>query len=1077
MRGIETGGGAGKATPKLRRPAKPAVVKPPKGDVASSGADYGMRQAKPVVDREVKQIRRRQTEAKDTKGNTDRNRAVAYKRTQAYLNDVQAASDGRQAPTNGQLDLSNRKTVFVPIDKTIVDRPRSDAEMRRFLETGQRPVKVGTRIQQAAIQAKVVAPAVKVLDTVARPSHGIAGAADAIAQGKGVGSAHHALTRGLEGKDKTTFSTVLQHLGVHNKALRTVGGFALDVGTDPTTYLTAGTGAPLRKVAADGLERELNKGLQIGLRGHIPLTDIGGEIKTSGRATSYLMRKTGASKVATKVRESGPVQGVGKAIIHDFRPKTRTPEQHAAFREAEARHRAGTHVAAQAIERRYGHALPKAIQQPEDYQSVIDAIEAGTVDELPVRLQHVATTISGDLSRMHSDAAARDLTGPARENYVPHVHKDMVGPAGKSKGGGRVTVAPEHARKIDKTLAELRAEGNSPFTEDLPRIVAKKANKEAARASLHDFWQSVANHARPVEPHQELHLHDGDMVYKVNPDGLEAVGKTDVRGDLKPDKAEIARVVGGERPGRYVVLHLADVHDLTQRLRGGAAAEGPARIYDKAQGALKTAYTVPNPAYHLRNLYGDSLNAFLGDTSAHSFRQAAQILETRAVRNRAERSAEHFTGGATAPKRLTKNIKIGDKTYTHGELLAEAEAHGAVGQGFIGRELTDLTGKAGPIQRASQYREDLPRLATYLSARKRGLSPAQAADWVAKHHFDYGDVTPFERAFARRVIPFYTFFARNTRLQAMKILTRPGKAATFSKVLTTAAQAAGFGSYDEYASQLKDYEQRGLPIPIRWNGKVYNLFAAPPQTDLNQLSPSAQDQWQNIANRVTFFKTVGEILENHSIFFQGQIQDPQHPYTRAPDAIAVLAETVPGLAKKLGVTHDWIDPNTGHKAWAWYAKTDYAVRSLPEGNFAIQQLLPDRGTRNQTSAQARLAFATGIKATPYKTDARALSTVKTELRDVGIELAHMRDFGQAEDPKHHGQYAPAYQALLDKQHKLAGQRDRLEASVGIPTATKLKRRPLTDEERFQRKINDFVTRDPNKDLQKRLDAFLQKSGG
>jgi hypothetical protein len=48
---------------------KPTVVKPPAGDVASSGGDYGRKKAAPTVKRELKAIRVRQTQVKDVKSN------------------------------------------------------------------------------------------------------------------------------------------------------------------------------------------------------------------------------------------------------------------------------------------------------------------------------------------------------------------------------------------------------------------------------------------------------------------------------------------------------------------------------------------------------------------------------------------------------------------------------------------------------------------------------------------------------------------------------------------------------------------------------------------------------------------------------------------------------------------------------------------------------------------------------------------------------------------------------------------------------------------------------------------------
>jgi hypothetical protein len=57
---------------------KRPVVKPPAGDVASSGADYGRKKAAPAVKRELHTIKVRQSQTKDVKSRKDLSRAPAY---------------------------------------------------------------------------------------------------------------------------------------------------------------------------------------------------------------------------------------------------------------------------------------------------------------------------------------------------------------------------------------------------------------------------------------------------------------------------------------------------------------------------------------------------------------------------------------------------------------------------------------------------------------------------------------------------------------------------------------------------------------------------------------------------------------------------------------------------------------------------------------------------------------------------------------------------------------------------------------------------------------------------------------
>jgi hypothetical protein len=168
------------------------------------------------------------------------------------------------------------------------------------------------------------------------------------------------------------------------------------------------------------------------------------------------------------------------------------------------------------------------------------------------------------------------------------------------------------------------------------------------------------------------------------------------------------------------------------------------------------------PSFHARNLVGDSINAWLGDATAHSFVDAYRGVKALHLREAARGSDEIVTGGgpkiasATRALRHTVNLKGGQKA-TLGQIIGEAERQGAIRTGFAGSELRTLMGgspeRLGKVRALGEYREDFPRLASYISARKRGMSARDAADHSLKHHFDYGDLTNTERKFLRSQHP------------------------------------------------------------------------------------------------------------------------------------------------------------------------------------------------------------------------------------------------------------------------------------------------------------------------------------
>ena len=170
------------------------------------------------------------------------------------------------------------------------------------------------------------------------------------------------------------------------------------------------------------------------------------------------------------------------------------------------------------------------------------------------------------------------------------------------------------------------------------------------------------------------------------------------------------------------------------------------RFLDRTQGGLKLAATFYNPAFQPRNLIGDSLLAFLGDATARGFKNAGGLTRAARAQAKFERSAEAVTApgkkAAKAESQLSRTLKFPAGKQTYGDLLDEMRQQGVIDTGFAGSELRNLLGGSPSKFRRSQaintYRENLPRMATYVSAKMRGLDRQKAAE----AGFDYFFVKP-----------------------------------------------------------------------------------------------------------------------------------------------------------------------------------------------------------------------------------------------------------------------------------------------------------------------------------------------
>lgn len=592
--------------------------------------------------------------------------------------------------------------------------------------------------------------------------------------------------------------------------------------------------------------------------------------------------------------------------------------------------------------------------------------------DLPPELRNTALNLSAQYEAMQAAEEARGIgrgrftpEGPGdAQGFHPHINRALIEGTEGTRAGGTIKVGKTKGRSIREPQKVVEARDPSIFEDDVAKVYAHRAGEVNRRVALADLWKKVASTGRPLTKEAEIRFDRKggrfEQVYEVSPDGLRALSKK----TGGPDLDEIGKAVSGERPGKYVILDERVVEGVERSLRNPTSHPTPVgRVFDRVTGTWKLAATVYSPiTYQVRNAVGDSINAFLGDAGIRDFISSARALKVLKAREASRGSAKAWTDAdAAARGALTQTVKIDGRHVPVVEELEAAERLGAIRTGQAGAEFRELLGgdpqRAGKLRAFSEYREDFPRFASFLAARRRGLSQEEAAKWSLKHHFDYGDLTHTEMAVLRRAFPFYTFWARNTRLQISKFFTRPGKFAQMGKALDETARAAGFEGYRDYSDRLSDTQQRGIPIPLKYRGVVYNVFYSPPATDLNQLTMSPDQQFQNIGNRLTFFKTLPEILANYSIFFQGEIEKPGRPLVPAPDIVGQLPKS---LRDRLGIKQF---VSHGEKIWGWPAKLDYVTRSvLPQVNQLTQFATTSRGSRGVSQKETLFGFATGIRA-------------------------------------------------------------------------------------------------------------------
>lgn len=913
---------------------------------------------------------------------------------------------------------------------------------------GRRARKNAPKVRTAGGDAKILGVALKILEQTNRPVHAIAGGSRAAIRGENV---LKAAGRGATLKDKYLFSDTLKELGAP-KGVQIVGGTALDIVADPTTIMSAGTSQVGKKVALKAAEKagdkaakqalkagasrtqirkaksqasraayskqiaKRGKGLQVGVKGKVPFGPRF-EAKTSGKATARIVRATGAGKVATKVRESEPAQRFGKDFVPGFRPKDRTPEQHEAYR-ASARSRGAGERSGRREAERHMLKMRRAIK-PDEYSDVIAARE-GVIpfDVLKPKAKEAAEAGAKRMARQASREKDAGVLGATRENYVYHLLNPEAEKAAKQGVRGRSTTAPSSKQRKDiRPIREQKNAGKDIFSEDLPLVDAIRIGKGQAAVANKKHQRNLLQIGRPATPKSvERMIPEREAVYKQTPGGISEVAGKDIPKTLKDaKKGEV--VILPKSIGDKEVQHFA------------ARDEGFRRYLDRAVGTWKSTVTTMNaPAFQLRNLSGDIQFAYNADTDVKSLIQGIDLSNQL---RKVERADEKL-GRAYKPRQEMIDLGPHGKV-SRKEFIGMLDELGVARSGSAGGEWADLAaatskGKVKKIRKgvapvtrlrhASETLEDGPRIGTFLSAMRRGMTKEQARAHADKFHIDYTDLSEVEKKIRATVIPFYTFASRNTINQTRQLLTRPGKLATIEKVRQEAANAAGLP--DNWEETIKDYEQKGLPVPVRINGKVKLLFIQPPAQDLGRLpigKPDAEfmkrqaDMFFQMLNPI--IKTGTELPNNYSFFFrEGIYRDDKNPTAPKWVPAPKFAKWLPGpLKKQLHVIEDF----KGNQL-AWSPVADYIFRLTPQSGLLSQLATEGKNRRGQSSTDKLIGQATGARIGNVDAKAREQDRAYDERTRLDIELRNLRDRNIY--VLKNGEYDPRYYRVLEKKREL-----------------------------------------------------------
>ncbi len=221
------------------------------------------------------------------------------------------------------------------------------------------------------------------------------------------------------------------------------------------------------------------------------------------------------------------------------------------------------------------------------------------------------------------------------------------------------------------------------------------------------------------------------------------------------------------------------------------------QLFDKFTAVNKLGMTTITPAFHMRNMMSNGFLNWLG-VGSDALNPKTKLLATRTVMHDGDAAKSPTAWWTiTTPDGKQENL-------TWSDLYKMAQNYRVVDSGMFMKDMrigsSDAKMGIFPVRpsldptdtknfapykwgaKAGSIVENTDRLIHFASMLRQGHTPEEAAESATKFLFDYSDLTGFEQNVMKRIIPFYTWLRKNTRLQVSQYLEQPGKYQITGKV-------------------------------------------------------------------------------------------------------------------------------------------------------------------------------------------------------------------------------------------------------------------------------------------------------
>ena len=519
-----------------------------------------------------------------------------------------------------------------------------------------------------------------------------------------------------------------------------------------------------------------------------------------------------------------------------------------------------------------------------DTHGVINPAVRAQIIANPTVVSHeaVVTAVAQDQVSAHADAVFGAAFGPDWRNKIPDA-AGFVGPKVPTKSATKIpgSVGGDFGTfdLVDSTF--LKAATDPEYAAAAYIEAVKAGDEQMARAlrsvleqgepseNAIKLLEAAANKTR--KQLDALNVKEVDMYEKLlamDPDEFEEIARDAIGRGMK---------VLSSDPTYMTDETIVDAINAMSKIHEpGAFGKFLNEVFDPMVTYIKTWNTI-YPGFHYKNVFGNAFNNWIAGVSTSSYRLHNKI--SKATRQRVKNAGEW--GDAFKALSLDEQ-NIANQLYDHelgvgvysNEFLYGADVPDATSTEGLANKLRsgrdayrkvakyNPLGAHGPVARGSRFLghrgDDWGRGVMFVDTLKNGGSVDEALARIHKFHFDYADLSPFERRI-KRVVPFYTWTRNNLPLQLQMMPLNPGKYNLWFS-LKRAIENGEEGDPPDYFS-----EGMNPSIRLPWEhggGSLYftdqtpvndtAMFGDPVGRLAGMVTPVIRVPWERITNKKMF---------------------------------------------------------------------------------------------------------------------------------------------------------------------------------------------------------------------------------